>query len=69
MAVWGSDKFVDDQKVMLKTRGLNVSIRIDYSFEMFCYILFFRETELWLGSYPSSLEFTYFLSGHCPLGS
>lgn len=61
MEVWGLDKFVDDRKVMLRTRGLNVSTRIDYSFEMFCYLLSCRETELWLGSHPSSLEFTYFL--------
>lgn len=29
MEVWGLDRFVDDRKVMLRTRGLNVSTRIE----------------------------------------
>ena len=54
MAVWDLNRFVDDRKVMRRTKGLNVSTRVDKIFDIFSYP-FSREQRL------GSLECIYFL--------
>lgn len=56
MAVWDLNRFVDDRKVMRRTRGLNVSTRVDKIFDIFSYPFCFVGKQR-LGS----LECIYFL--------